>query len=333
MQNLRKLLLPFSWLYGIGVYIRNSLYNFNFFKTVSYKFPVICIGNLNVGGTGKTPMTEYVASYLSTTYKTAILSRGYKRNSKGFLFAEEGITTELLGDEPYQYFRKFKNVLVAVDEDRRRGIEILRENYNAAIIVLDDALQHRRVTAGLNILLTVYQSLYVDDLLLPAGNLRDSKTQAQRADIIIVTKCPDTLRQEKKKEIAKRLLLLPHQKIFFSTIIYSEIVSSSNNTLPINFFKDKIITVVTGIANPTPLLNHLKKQEIKFKHLKFSDHHRFSEKELTSLKQYQYIITTEKDYVKLKALKNVYYIPIRLSFFQDGGVFNKVLSSFVQSFP
>ena len=207
MQIWRKLLLPFSWLYGAVVFIRNLCYDWQVFDSKKYDLPVICVGNLSVGGTGKTPMTEYIARLLADSYKTAILSRGYKRATKGFILADENATVGSLGDEPFQYHCKLPNVSVAVDENRRNGIEQLKASYGVEVILLDDGFQHRKVQPSFNVLLTMYGDLYIDDLLLPAGNLRDTKSQAKRADVIVVTKCPADLSLEQMASIEGRLNL------------------------------------------------------------------------------------------------------------------------------
>ncbi|MCM5661587.1 tetraacyldisaccharide 4'-kinase [Galbibacter mesophilus] len=332
MGSWRKLLLPFSWIYGAIILVRNYLFDVQVLKSVRYNFPVICIGNLSVGGTGKTPMTEYVAKLLNVSYKTAILSRGYKRSSKGFVLASEDTTVEIIGDEPFQYFQKLKGVTVAVDENRQHGISELQQTLNPDVVILDDAFQHRKVTAGLNILLTMYGDLYVDDLLLPAGNLRDLKSQARRAAIIVVTKCPIDLEEIEKQEIKRKLRLRAGQQVFFSTIAYQKEFLGSQSQLSLAAIKDKNFTVVTGIANPAPFLSYLKGQGLQFEHLKYRDHHKFSAREIDTLKKKELIVTTEKDYVRLAPeLNNVVYLPIKTTFLDGKEAFDAAILNFVQN--
>ncbi|WP_417445126.1 tetraacyldisaccharide 4'-kinase [Joostella sp.] len=329
MRRWRKLLLPFSWIYGAIIFVRNYLFDIQFFKSAEYQFPVICIGNLSVGGTGKTPMTEYVSQLLKDTFKTAILSRGYKRATKGFVLAADKATVEGIGDEPFQYHNKLKGVTVAVDEDRQHGIFSLREAINPEVIILDDAFQHRKVKAGLNILLTMYGDLYPDDLLLPAGNLRDLKGQAKRAEIIVVTKCPSDLSKNRQTEIINKLKVAASQKVFFATISYKEKVLSNKESIFLEELKNKNVTLVTGIANPEPLLIHLKEQGISFDHHKFPDHHNFSTSEIEMFKAKDFILTTEKDFVRLeKYLSNVYYLPIETKFVNDEEGFDASILAF-----
>ncbi|MEL4307876.1 tetraacyldisaccharide 4'-kinase [Joostella sp. CR20] len=331
MRSWRKLLLPFSWVYGVVIIIRNYLFDIQVLKSVQYDFPVICIGNLSVGGTGKTPMTEYVAKTLLATYKTAILSRGYKRASKGFLLADEYTTVTELGDEPFQYHSKLKGVSVAVDEDRQHGISLLKQRVNPDVILLDDAFQHRKVKAGLNILLTMYNDLYVDDLLLPAGNLRDTKAQAKRASIIVVTKCPFNLSAEKQQQIIEKLHISKHQKVFFTGISYQEEVLSTSEKIQLESLKNRKFTLVTGVAHPEPLLKYLTEKGLLFEHLKYPDHHNFSDSEIKKLQEKAFVLTTEKDFVRLeKSLTNVFYLPIETVFLdQQNNAFNKLVLDFV----
>lgn len=326
MQRWRKLLIPFSWLYGAVVFIRNLCYDWQIFASKKYGLPVICIGNLSVGGTGKTPMTEYIALLLADSYKTAILSRGYKRATKGYVLADENATVRSLGDEPFQYHCKLPNVAVAVDADRRRGIQKLHAGQEIEVVLLDDGFQHRKVQAGINVLLTMYGDLYVDDLLLPAGNLRDTKSQAKRADIVVVTKCPFDLGKQQIKAIAARLHLTVKQQLYFSTIEYHQSVIGHHDTRALSEFKTQQVTLVTGIAKPEPLLDYLNAQGISFRHLKYPDHHNFSAKEITELKGCGLILTTEKDYTRLSEhLDQLYYLPIGVKILHHEEAFNKTI--------
>lgn len=281
---------------------------------MSYDFPVICVGNLSAGGTGKTPMVEYLIRLLKDKTKLATLSRGYGRKTKGFLLAEENITATELGDEPFQFYHKFKDeISVAVDEDRQHGIAALRTlKIKPEVVILDDAFQHRKVKAGYNILLTTYANLYVDDFVLPTGNLREPKKGAKRANIIVVTKCPELLSQEEKEAIVLKLKPKVYQHVFFSHIDYND--SVLNETQKVGLKALKSFTLVTGIANAKPLVNYLKSQQLDFNHIEFKDHHNFTADDVKKLSKLERIVTTEKDYMRLKnedVLKDkLYFLPI-----------------------
>ena len=295
--------------------------------------PIVCVGNLSVGGTGKSPMIEYLLNYLIKKYNVATLSRGYKRQSSGFILADNTVSVEKLGDEPFQFYKKFESKAhVAVDENRRRGIETLITKVNPDVILLDDAFQHRKVKAGLNILLTTYNKLYVDDFLLPTGNLRESSSGAKRANIIVVTKCPENLSVEEKTTIQSKLRLNPTQELFFSTIDYDNKVYNDNSTVELKSFQNKKFTLVTGIANPKPLVAFLKKSKFDFEHITFSDHHIFSETEKENLRTKDFILTTEKDYMRLegdKQLKDkLFYLPISFEI-SEAEKFHKSISDFI----
>ena len=315
MKLLRNILLPFVPIYYLITYVRNWLFDINFLKSKAYNLPIICVGNLSVGGTGKTPMVEYLLTMLSNKYKVATLSRGYKRVTSGFILADENISVSEIGDEPFQFYEKFKSkVSIAVDANRQRGIEELIDKVNPEVLILDDAFQHRKVKAGLNILLTTYNNLYVDDFLLPTGNLRESSSGASRADIIVVTKCPDNLLEEEKSSIQSKLNIQQHQELFFSSIVYGDKIINGKNSLEVKELKNKKFTLVTGIANPIPLVDFLKNKGLDFEHLVFPDHHNFSQAEIKAIQSKDLVVTTEKDFMRLKeedSLKsNLYYLPI-----------------------
>lgn len=313
---MRFLLLPFAILYGLGVRLRHFLYDRGWLSSKRYPFPILCVGNLAVGGTGKTPMVEYLVRLLGQE-QVAILSRGYRRKTKGFVLADDSATAMTLGDEPYQYHRKFPRATVAVCESRQEGIERLLENPHFKYIILDDAFQHRKVQAGTNLLLTSYDKLYTQDFLLPVGSLRDIRSRARKAQIIIVTKCPE-LTQTEQEKIIQQLKPLPSQKVYFTTIAYSDRVYSHEDSQALKDFIATPFTLVTGIANPTPLVDFLEKQGASFEHLAYSDHHHFSNRELEFLRQKERILTTEKDYVRLEgALSTLYYLPIETQFLND----------------
>ncbi|MGK0387262.1 MAG: tetraacyldisaccharide 4'-kinase [Patiriisocius sp.] len=314
MKRLRKLLFPFAIVYGCIVTARNFLYDKQWFgfKSTSYRKPVICVGNLSVGGTGKSPMIELLITLLKDSFELAVLSRGYKRKTSGYLEVEVSQLASQTGDEPLQFKQKFPEVAVAVCEDRRSGIETLLPK--ADVILLDDAFQHRKVRAGFNILLTPFDDLFYEDYFLPAGNLRESRNGAQRADVIVITKCPDKVPYARLQEIQYLLQLLPHQKVYFSKIGYADTITGINETLPLGYLKGKQFTLVTGIANPNPLVSFLKEQGFSFSHKKYGDHHHFSEGEISTLQKEELILTTEKDYMRLHVPLGkyaIYYLPIK----------------------
>lgn len=335
MKLIRKITFPFVPIYYVVTSLRNTLYDLGIRKSTSYNLAIICIGNLSVGGTGKTPMVEYLINLLKDDYKVATLSRGYKRKTKGFQLGSETSSVDILGDEPFQFYNKFKNdVLVAVDSDRSNGIKKLRSLKNKPeVILLDDAFQHRKVKAGFNILLTAYGNIYADDFVLPAGNLREPKSGAKRANVIVVTKCPVDLTENDKKSIIKKLDIEEYQHVFFSFINYAENVFSFERSIKLNDLK--YFTLVTGIANASTLVQFLKEKNLKFEHLNYNDHHDFSETDIQKLETKELIITTEKDYMRLKqfaSLKNkIFYLPITICL-DKNQKFNMLITDFVETF-
>lgn len=331
MRILRNLLFPFSLLYGGITWTRNTLYNSQILKSSSYKLPVICVGNLNVGGTGKSPMIEYLLNLLKDRAVVASLSRGYKRSSKGFKLLNGAEAAKEVGDEPLQFKRKFRQALIAVDVDRRNGIQKLM-NEGAEVILLDDAFQHRKVKAGFNILLTAYGDLYVNDFMLPTGNLREPTVGAERADLIVVTKCPSNLTKEEQERIKSRLKLRNYQQLFFTYISYGEEVQNENARIPIEEFGNRKFSLVTGIANPRPLLKHLEKLQLNFKHHEFPDHHNFTPDELEKLGGEELLLATEKDYVRLKdhlPQEKLFYLPIRVGFIKNREQFDSEILRYI----
>ncbi len=324
MKLIRFLLFPFAVLYDLITSIRNLFFSTGIFKSKSFEIPVIAVGNLSVGGTGKTPQIEYLIRLLKDSYKIATLSRGYKRKTKGFQILKETHTAEDVGDEPLQFFLKFKEITVAVDANRTQGIKKLQELIQPEVVLLDDAFQHRKVKADLYILLTKYDNLYANDFLLPTGNLRESRRGAKRAEIVIVTKCPEILLEKEKQRIKERLKIQPNQKLYFTKIVYNTTLKGTNE-VALSTFKKKKVILVTGIANPNPLLRFLESKEIEYKHIKFPDHHNFSLNEIEEIKQEltksnesdTIILTTEKDYVRLKGkLEKLYYLEIETKFLE-----------------
>lgn len=331
LQLLRKIAFPFSLVYALVVHLRNFLYDTGVFQSKSYKTPTLCVGNLSVGGTGKTPMIEYVVRLLDG-HTIAVLSRGYKRQSKGFLMANANSSVLDLGDEPYQLYQKFPGITVAVDTDRRNGIAQLEALVKPEIILLDDAFQHRRVRPGFSILLTAYGHLYTDDWYLPTGNLRDSKREAKRANIIIVTKCPEVLSEEEQTLILQKIKPLPHQKVLFSKLEYNKVLKGEGvEHLNLSTVKEQHMALVTGIASPGPLVHHLKSLGLQFEHFEFGDHHNFSDKEIEQFGNRGMVLTTEKDYVRLKGrVKNLYYLEVAHSFGSEDGIYlEQIIKSLV----
>lgn len=334
MKQLRKLLLPFAILYGVITGIRNFLYNRGIFKSSSFNMPVIAVGNLTTGGTGKSPMTEYLICLLKDNYRVATLSRGYKRKSKGFVLADATSNAETLGDEPYQFHSKFPDIEVAVDADRVNGItQLLSLPQKPQVIVLDDAYQHRRVKAGFYILLTAYGDIYADDFLLPAGNLRESRAGAKRADIIVVTKCPPGLSLQEQQKIKQKLKPLEHQRVYFTFIQYDERIYSETSALLIDEVRRQEKILVAGIAKPQPFFSFLKNDADHC--LAYPDHHNFTEEDIQTIinkSNNRIIITTEKDYTRLKGkipAEKLYYLPIKSSFVNDGDDFDKTILNYV----
>jgi tetraacyldisaccharide 4'-kinase len=334
MNFLRKILFPFAILYGFITSIRNFLFDKGILKSYSFDLPIIAVGNLSVGGTGKTPQIEYLIRLLSDKYKVATLSRGYKRQSEGFVLASPTSDALQLGDEPFQFYQKFKNIQVAVDANRKNGIEQLLSYSNSPeIILLDDAFQHRKVKAGFYIMLTSYGDLYCNDFMLPTGNLREHRSGAERANIIIITKCPSNLPLEDRKSIKKQLNLTPNQSLFFTFIDYDDVVYSDGKTIKAAEVKGTDKILLAGIAKPESFFAHLKQENDEC--LTFPDHHHFSESELEEIKKKavnKIIVTTEKDYVRLKGsilTEQLYFLPIKSSFLSDGDNFDKNILNYV----
>ena len=334
MNLLRKLLFPFAILYGVITSIRNFLFDISVLKSYSFNLPIIAVGNLSVGGTGKTPQIEYLIRLLSEKYKIATLSRGYKRQSEGFILAQANSNARLLGDEPFQFFEKFPSIQVAVDADRKNGIEqLLSLPEKPEVILLDDAFQHRKVKAGFYILLTSYGDLYSDDCMLPTGNLRETRSGAKRADLIVVTKCPFDLSLDKQNDIRKRLKLSVNQQLYFTFIAYDTFVYGEKQKVNINEIQSTVKVLVAGIAKPEPFFTYLKNTNDVC--LSFPDHHNFTEKdilEITKTAQNNIIITTEKDYMRLKgSLPNeqLFYLPIKSAFISESQNFDKTIINYV----
>ena len=331
MQVLRKLLFPISLVYALIVFLRNRFYDWGIFSSRSFETKILCVGNLSVGGTGKTPMIELLVELLRDKNRIAVLSRGYKRKSSGFVLASRATSVQDLGDEPFQLKSKYPTLPVAVDANRSNGIAQLERIHKPDVILLDDAFQHRKVKPDFAILLTAFTNLYSEDWYLPTGNLRDSKMEADRADIIVVTKCPGFLSLQERNEIRRKLAPKEDQELLYSFLSYNTRLKGNGPVSSLSGLKNTNLTLVTGIANPKPLIDFLKKEGLSFKHLRFSDHHFFSEKELASLRKEACILTTEKDYVRLKdELKQLYYIEVKHKFLDNGKeVFDRALNKFM----
>ena len=318
MRYLSFLLFPFALLYGAIVRLRHWCYNTGIFKEHTFAVPTICVGNVAVGGTGKSPMVEYLVRQLHPKCRVAVLSRGYKRKTKGFVLADAQATVADLGDEPFQFWRKFhKDIILAVCGDRVEGMrQLLQLPTPPTVVILDDAFQHRPVKATKNIVLTAYGQLFTDDWLLPMGRLRDVVSRVQQADIVVVTKClPDLSAAERERIVAQlQKKTRPQTPIAFATIAYSEQVYSVAGESPLEVFIQQPFTLVTGIANPQPLLDFLKRKGADFQHIAFPDHHHFTDKELQQLQGLR-VLTTEKDYVRFEqSWEGLYYLPIEMQF-------------------
>ncbi|MCC9017051.1 tetraacyldisaccharide 4'-kinase [Flavobacterium lipolyticum] len=335
MNVLRKILFPFAILYGCVTAVRNFLFDKGILKSTSFDIPVIAVGNLSVGGTGKTPQIEYLIRLLSQKYKVATLSRGYKRKSEGYVLASDNSNAEILGDEPFQFYQKFPNIQVAVDANRRNGItQLLSQKEKPEVILLDDAYQHRKVKAGFYILLSSYDDLYADDFMLPTGNLRESRSGADRANIVIITKCPKELSEGKQEEIRSKLKLRSSQRLYFTFINYDDFIYSEEEQLAVKDIQSESKLLLAGIAKPTPFFDYLKND--KDDCLTFSDHHHFSDADVTNILEkanHRKIITTEKDYVRLKDSKlisQLYYLPIKSTFINNSQNFDTAILEYVQ---
>ena len=316
MNLVRKILFPVSIIYWLVTFIRNWLYDKGVFKSTSFDVPVIAVGNLSVGGTGKTPQIEYLIDLLADTYKVAVLSRGYKRKSKGFVLADEQATVESIGDEPFQFFTKFKDkCLVAVDTDRRNGINnLLKLATRPQVILLDDAFQHRKVKADVYILLTAYNELFCDDFILPFGNLREPSLGKKRADIVVVTKCPTDLDGLQQQNIIDKLQV--KCPVFFSSIVYDDFVYNDILKMDVELIKKESKLLVAGIANPTAFFDYLQDKNDQL--LTYPDHYFFTKNDCIKIAEKattKKIVTTEKDFVRLNGLlpqNQLFYLPIKL---------------------
>lgn len=343
MKLLRLLLFPISILYGLGVILRNLAYDFGIFKSCKFQLPVISVGNLSVGGSGKSPMTEYLVRLLKDKYKIATLSRGYGRKTSGFRTVDTDTSSFDSGDEPLQFKRKFADVTVAVCENRVKGIQQLERNHE--LIIMDDAFQHRAVKPGLSILLFEYSSLLQNQWLLPSGNLREPLWAINRADILVVSKCPEKMSREQQNALANRFKT---KRLFFSFLKYGHLKSFNevNPDRSLNSINQKSkVVLLTGIANAAPLFATLSSYGSELIHHQYPDHHQFSEKNIAKLVSAfnalkgddNLIITTEKDAQRLRTsdistkIKDlaVYYLPVEVEFLEpEGTKFNNLIEEY-----
>ena len=329
MKNWRKLLWPLVPFYYIGSFINKLLYDFNLKKSSEFSFPVITVGNISAGGTGKSPFVLYLVDLFKSNYNVAVLSRGYGRKSKGFHWVTPSSSYTQVGDEPLQLKITYPQVTVAVDADRKNGIDIIQNENKSDIIVLDDAFQHRRVKGKFQILLTAYYNLYSDDFPLPAGDLREPMSAYKRANVIVVTKCPDTLSLEDQVSIKNQLKVKDYQSLFFTKIKYSSNVVSINSNVPLIDFIKTNFTLITGIAEPKPMIDYLNKLGANYTHLNYPDHYSFNDEDFNSFESLDLILTTQKDYMRLKDYENIqhklFYLPISISFLEGEDRFKELL--------
>ena len=347
LRPIRILLFPLSLVYALIIKIRNWFFDIRILPSSSFNLPVICVGNLAVGGTGKSPMVEWMVAGLKGSFAVAILSRGYKRKTRGYALAGESTTALDIGDEPMQFHRKFPDVTVAVGEERIVAIpQLLHDRPRTQAIILDDAFQHRSVKAGLNILLTDYSNLFTRDWYLPSGDLRDSPASYRRADIIVVTKCREDLTEEERREIAAEIRPLSHQHLFYSAIRYDSPYHITSGAAT-NISDGAEVLLVTGIANPAPLKRWLDERSGSYYELVYSDHHIYSIDDLKSIirrfagitAKDKIILTTEKDAVRLIKFKEelqglpFYVLPITPRFlFDEEAGFRDLIVKFIEEF-
>lgn len=342
----RLLLYPFALLYGALVWWRNALYDSGFFTSIGFSVPVITIGNLSTGGTGKTPHVEYLVRLLQYRYRVASMSRGYKRRTQGFVLADETTNALRIGDEPMQYHLKFPELVVSVAEERMTGIpSLLQRRPDVEVILLDDAYQHRSVKAGLNILITDHAHPFYEDHILPFGSLRESRKSAKRADVIIVSKCPAALQTEQANSIRQRIKKYNNNAVFFTGLQY---------ILPFDFLlgspvflNGKNVLLVCGIAKPEPLLAFLKEQATGVHTLTYSDHHYFVSADLEEIKATfdkwevpdKIIVTTEKDAARLRLHENklaewgivIAVLPVEVVvLFGQGAMFDNIVGTYIE---
>ena len=349
--KINEWLTPFSWLYGLGVGFRNQMFELGILKSKSYDIPIIAVGNITVGGAGKTPHVEHLVRLLHGKVKVAVLSRGYKRKSRGYVLADKQSTARDIGDEPYQMMKKFPDIHIAVDKKRCHGIDRLitdESTKDTDVILLDDAYQHRYVKPGINILLVDYHRLIIYDKLLPAGRLREPQSGKSRADIVIITKCPKDLKPMEFRVLTKALNLYPYQKLFFTTLEYCplEPLFCGDDLQLEDIPKNTNVLLLTGIASPKQMIVDLEPYVGAIEPMTFADHHQFTKRDIRKLNERfaampepKMIITTEKDNARLFGLEglseevrhHIYLLPIRIQFMLgQEQEFNEKIIGYVQ---
>lgn len=354
--RINPFLLPFSFLYGIGVRFRNQLFDWGILHAEQFSFPVICIGNLTVGGTGKTPHTEYLIELLQDKYRVAVVSRGYKRKTNGYILATPQSTSHDIGDEPFQMKRKYPGLIVAVDSKRCRAIHNLMElpeKERPQVILLDDAYQHRYVTPSFSILLTDYNRRYYFDRLLPLGRLREPKCGRRRANLVVVTKSDPSLKPIEYRVIESEIDIMDHQNLFFTGIKYGNAIpvfpTGNSSVFLCENLREREILLVSGIASPAIFIEEIRKYSEKLTVMNFPDHHIFKKGDIKKITESfgkfisddKIILVTEKDAARLTANKEfpdelkpfVYYIPIKVDFrLNQESLFKELIINHVESF-
>lgn len=347
LRSFRLVLLPISLLYWLAIYIRNLLYDKQLIRSATFGLPLISVGNLAIGGTGKSPMVEYLVSLLKSHYQVATLSRGYRRRTKGYALATPESTALDIGDEPLALYRKFPDIPIAVGEERLLAIpELLHDHPTIQAILLDDAFQHRTIEAGLNILLTEYNNLFTRDFYLPTGDLRDLKRRYKEAEIIVVTKCKEALSEFEKNKLILEINPVAEQKIFFTKLSYGTPYHLFDKT-PVSLSSQLEVLLVTGISNPVPLKKWVESQTQSYQLLQYRDHHIFTLEDLRDIKKefqklatsQSLILTTEKDAVRLEKFAEdfkglpIFVVPIRHEFlFNEQTEFDHTVISFLENF-
>ena len=351
MEVSKILFLPLALIYGLLTYIRNRIYDLGFIKAYSPQKHTICVGNLSVGGSGKTPHIEYLIKLLKPDFALATLSRGYKRKTTGFIIADANSTCSDIGDEPLLYKTKYPDLTVCVEVNRVKGVKKLAElETSPQVILLDDAFQHRPIKCGLNIVVSEYDNLYFNDFLMPVGRLRESKSGIHRADIIVISKTPEKSTAVEIRNILKDIKPRPHQYVFFSYLKYGEIYSITNSGEKINTLKDLFryrLIVFTGIANAAPMITYLKEYSAGVSHLPFPDHHDFTVADIANIQKYyetfeggnKIMVTTEKDLMRLKQPEiwaiaermNIFVLPVEVTFKDKADEFNEIILKYVRT--
>ncbi len=331
MKALRKLLFPFAILYDGITRLRNWLYDIGWLSSTSFAAPVICVGNLSVGGTGKSPMVEYLVRLFEAGTDVAVLSRGYGRTTSGFLWVEEDADTSQVGDEPLQIKKKFPSITMAVCENRVLGAQEIFSSNHRNLLILDDAFQHRRINPSFSILLTAFQDPYYQDYLLPTGNLREHRGNAKRADAVVVTKCPEDISPQAMDGITDKISKTTQAPVFFATLRYASHIFSEEQEKPLNTLRDTEFLLVTGIANPQPLVNFLHAQGMRFQHMAFGDHHNFTVADIERIEESadgKIILTTEKDFMRLAPRISdapLFYLPVAHAFIRAEKQFQELV--------